>query len=219
MFLDEGGNLDFSAKGSRYFSLSCITIERPFLLHTALDGYKYDLIEFGKNIEYFHCADDNSFVRARVFQIIQQNLQAFRIDSLIVEKCKTGPALQETMKFYPKMLGYLIRYVVKGYDLNKVDEIIVITDSIPVNKRRQAIEKAVKTTLAEMLPIDTEYRILHHASKSHYGLQIADYCNWAILRKWERGDAEHYETIKPSLQSEYNIFQSGTRKYYNDGRN
>jgi hypothetical protein len=39
-----------------------------------------------------------------------------------------------------------------------------------VQKKRKAVEKAIKTVLAVMLPAGMRYRILHHASRSHYGL-------------------------------------------------
>ncbi|WP_448508115.1 DUF3800 domain-containing protein, partial [Immundisolibacter sp.] len=68
-----------------------------------------------------------------------------------------------------------------------VDEVIVITDTIPIQKKRQAVEKAIKGALSAMLPAGMRYRILHHASRSHYGLQVADYCNWAVFRKWQKG--------------------------------
>ena len=91
---------------------------------------------------------------------------------------------------------------------------MVITDSIPVNRKRKAIEKALKQVLKEMLPTTAPYRIMHHASKAHHGLQIADYLNWAIYRKWEHGDPESFDTISKLVRSEYDIFQTGTRYYY-----
>jgi hypothetical protein len=75
-------------------------------------------------------------------------------------------------------------------------------------------QKAVKETLTEMLPDQMKYRVLHHASKSSFGLQVADYCNWAIFRKWERGDTRSYDLIRSRVKSEFEIFRTGTRKYY-----
>jgi hypothetical protein len=33
LFLDEGGNFDFNAAGTKYFSLTCVTMKRPFGFH------------------------------------------------------------------------------------------------------------------------------------------------------------------------------------------
>ena len=217
IFLDEGGNFDFSSSGTKYFTLTCVSKMRPFSLHTQLDTYKYDLIEHliqpRIEIEYFHCADDNSFVRSKVFDLLAMTLERNSVDAVVVEKRKTGPALQAPEKFYPKMLGFLLRYVLERAAPN-LDELVIITDSIPVNKKRRAVEKALKLVLAEMLPRSTPYRIMHHASKAHYGLQIADYLNWAVQRKWEKNDASSYAKIQHLIRSDYDIFKGGQRYYY-----
>lgn len=214
IFLDEGGNFDFSPKGTPYFTLTSVVRKRPFRLNSGLDEYKYDLLEYSLDQEYFHCADDNSHVKRGVFGRIAEMLEGLRIDSLIVEKRKTEPALRDEKRFYPEMLGYLLRYVLQRENGHHLDEVIIITDAIPLNKKRQAVEKAVKQILAKMLPNDCKYRVLHHASKAHYGLQIADYCNWAIYRKWNTGEIKYYNLIKPAITSEYELFRDGQLKYY-----
>lgn len=214
VFLDEAGDFNFSASGTRFFALTSITTTRAFPWDAPLLSLKFDLIEVGLDIEYFHAAEDRQAVRDQVFKIIGAHLSNLRIDSLIIEKRKTGPALQVLEKFYPGMIGYLLRYVLDPQNLGDIAEVIVITDNIPVSKKREAVEKAIKQTLSRMLPSGTKYRILHHASKSCVGLQMADYCNWAIFRKWERGDLRSYDLIRSGLRSEYDIFKSGTRYYY-----
>ena len=214
LFLDEAGNFDFSPQGTKYFMLSAISKERPFCAYREMTELKYDLVENGEAIEYFHASEDKQAVRDRMFGIIQRNLQGVRIDSLIIEKRKTGPALHAPERFYPKMLGYLLRYVLNAYSLGQYREVIVFTDKIPVNRKRQAVEKAVKLTLAEMLPKTARYRLLHHDSKSNMDLQIVDYCNWAIYRKWGFGDARSYALIQSAISSEYDIFKRGTTFYY-----
>lgn len=214
LFLDEGGNFDFSPSGTRHFVLTSVATRRPFPTHGPLDEFRHDCLEYGLDTEYFHCADDNTHVRRKVFDLIGQHLHALRVDSLIVEKPKAGPALRDDKRFYPEMLGHLLKYVVPRELKDGVDEVIVITDTIPIQKKKQAIEKAIKGALAKMLPPGMRYRILHHASRSHYGLQVADYCNWAIFRKWQKGETEYYDRIKPALRSEFDIFRTGTRFYY-----
>jgi len=214
IFLDEGGNFDFSPTGTTYFTLTSITKTRPFQIAPILESLKYDLIETGLDIEYFHAAEDRQAVRDKVFASIQQFINTLRIDSLIVEKKKTGPALRVDTQFYPRMIGYILGYVLKSNAARNCDEVIVITDTIPIKKKREAVEKAIKTILKQKLPKTSKYRVLHHASKSTFGLQVADYCNWAIFRKWEKGDTRSYDLIKSRVLSEYDIFQKGTRKYY-----
>ncbi|MEI8290980.1 MAG: DUF3800 domain-containing protein [Verrucomicrobiota bacterium] len=214
VFLDEAGNLDFSAQGTKFFLLGAITKERPFNAYKELTELKYDLVELGTNVEYFHASENAQPVRNRVFDIIQRNLAGVQVDVLVVEKRKTGPALQPVENFYPRMLGYLLRHILGQYDLKSFQEVIVFTDSLPVQKKREAVEKVIKTTLAKLLPASARYRLLHHDSKSNFDLQIADYCTWAIYRKWNSGDVRSYQNIQPAVRSEFDIFRSGTKFYY-----
>jgi hypothetical protein len=214
IFLDEAGNLDFSPTGTKFFLLGALTKERPFHAYKELTELKYDLAELGLDLEYFHAAEDNQATRNRVFDIVRSNLGGVRLDALVVEKCKTGPAMRAEEQFYPRMLGYLLRYILGQHDLPLYKEVIVFTDTLPVQKRRAALEKAVKTTLAAELPATARYRLLHHASKSNLDLQIADYCTWAIYRKWNAGDTRSYQHIQSAVTSEFDIFRSGTTRYY-----
>lgn len=70
IFLDEAGNFDFSVTGTRYFVVACVTRERPFGDYSDFIKLKYDLIEQGGEVEYFHASEDKQSVRDQVFQII-----------------------------------------------------------------------------------------------------------------------------------------------------
>jgi hypothetical protein len=214
IFLDEGGNFDFSEKGTKYFTLTALSAVRPFSWETDLLRTKYDLIEDGVSIEAFHATEDKQPTRNRVFAAIAQYLANIRLDTLIIEKRKTRPPLQVEELFYPRMLAYLLRYIFKNIAAQAYQSVIVITDTIPIHKKREAIEKAVKETLNHMLPTDISYQILHHASKSSMTLQAVDYCNWAIYRKWANDDTRSYDIISSSIKSEYDIFQKGTTLFY-----
>lgn len=214
IFLDEGGDFNFSPTGTRFFTLTSIAKVRPFNVSHALHSLKFDLMEEGVDIEHFHASADKQKTRDRVFDIINRNLVDQVIDSLIVEKAKTGPALQVPAKFYPRMIGYLLVYVLQNSDLSGISEVIIVTDSLPLQKKRKAIEKAIKMSLRAELPKSVRFRVMHHASKSCFGLQIADYCNWAVYRKWERGDTRSYDLIKHGIRSEFDIFRTGTTMYY-----
>ena len=214
VFLDEGGNFDFSANGTRFFTLTSVTKNRPFQAYNKLIELRYDLIEEGIDLEYFHASEDRQAVRNKVFDVMKTFLSNFRVNSVIIEKRKTGTALQEASKFYPRMLGYLLRHLLQKLNMNSFSEVIVITDRIPVHRKRNAIEQAVKQTLKEMLPDKNKYRILHHDSKSSVGLQIADYFNWAIFRAWEKDDKRSLNTILDAVKSQFDIFKRGKRFYY-----
>ena len=192
--------------------LGCVVYRRSCPLYSEMMDLRYDLMEEGHDIERFHATSDRQQVRDRVFGVIGKHLGDIEIHSLIVEKAKTHPFLRDMLKFYPRMLGYLLRYVFSK--LRNFEEIIVITDSIPVSKQRKAVEKAVKLTLADVLPDDVQYRIYHHDSRSNMGIQIADYCTWAIQRKWKEADERSYLLVRDAVRSEFDIFKAGATRFY-----
>ena len=214
IFLDEGGNLDFSLNGTKFFTFTSVTKCRPFALDSHLLSLKYDLLEEGLELERFHASEDRQHVRNRVFEKIANNLESFRIDSIVVEKRKTQPQLQAEETFYAVMLGYLLKHVFKKTSSEGYSQVIVTTDTLPLKSKREAFEKAIKKTLVAMLPPLTKYKILHHDSRSSMSLQVADYCNWAIFRKWNLGDTRSYELVREGIKSEFNIFQTGETFYY-----
>ena len=117
------------------------------------------------------------------------------------------------------MMGYLLRYYVFNGILTlkpPVRKVVIITDTLPLNKKKKQMVKAIKTHLASILPSTIPYAILHHDSKSNFGLQVADYYNWAILRKWKDGDLRSYRRVAKAVASEFDIFKNGYVVYYNN---
>jgi len=202
VFLDEGGNLDFSANGTRYFTLTGVTKERSFEMYGPLTELKYDLLERGIDLEYFHASEDNKAVRAQVFAIIAAHLETLRIDSMIVDKKCVHSKWRPEVRFYPQLIGRFLGHLLQDLGSPTMRELLVITDQIPTAHRRHAVVKAIKMVLSKALPDGTAYRIFHHDSKSNFDLQIADYCNWALFRKWERGEQDYYQSIKRSIRIE-----------------
>lgn len=216
IFIDEGGNLDFSPKGTKYFTLTALSKFRPFSAAKQLYDLKYDLIEGGICLNRFHATEDMQHTRDKVFGIISQNLEGCRFDSVIVEKSKTYLPLRIDEKFYPKVLGYLLKYVLEQYQREAVSRVIVITDTLPVKRNRKAIEKAAKSVLSNLVKSHsiTSYELLHHTSSSSFDLQIVDYANWAIYRRWETGDTRSLQLIRKAVCSQFDIFSSGTQHHY-----
>ena len=93
IFIDEGGDLEFSEKGTKIFTLTALSKIRPFVIYEPLINLKYDLWQKGIEFEYFHATEDTQQTRDQVFNLISNNLSRFTIDSVIVEKRKTNPSL------------------------------------------------------------------------------------------------------------------------------
>ena len=145
---------------------------------------------------------------------MQEILSRFTVDSIIVEKRKTHPSLQDHFKFYQKIFEILLDYILER-NRNYFSQIIILTDTIPVKREKSEIQKAIKSyTSGWAAKSGSRYAIHHYASKSDLNLQIVDYFNWAIFRKWERKDERSYKLIANAVVSEFEVFQSGTTYFY-----
>lgn len=202
LFLDEAGNFDFSPSGTAFFILGSLFKERPFAAYRQLTELKYDLIEGGQDLEYFHASHDRQHIRNQVFSIIASRLEGCRIDASIVEKSQVQSAQRDDISFYCRVVTLHLCRVFESMDWTGVDELLVITDRVPVNSKRRAVEKAIKQTLAQVLGSGFRHRIMHHDSKSNPDLQIADYCTWAIQRKWMLHDERSHRIIAPAVGEE-----------------
>ncbi len=212
IFLDESGNLDFSARGTRYFVLASVSMVRPFPMYEALDAYKYECLEYGLDHERFHCSTDNRHVRGKVFGIIGAHLAEISVHSLVAEKRAANASLSGNGRLYAEMLSSLIGRVLSGVMESEARKVVVIADLVPVRSRRKAIEKSVRSALTKSLPSRPIFRVLHHDSRAHYGLQVADYLCWAVFRKFERGDAGYFDQIRPAMLSDVASLESLTAR-------
>lgn len=210
IFADEAGNLDFSDKGTRFFILTALSKIRPFLVFEKLTNLKYDLWEKDVNFEYFHATEDTQLTRDEVFKILSKHCRKFTINSIVVEKRKTHPYLQDDARFFQKTFEILLNYILSR-NTDAYKKIIIVTDNIPIRKNRRNIEKAIKQFISSW---SVEYKILHYSSKSDINLQIVDYFNWAIFRKWERNDLRSYNLIKKVVKSEFDVFRMGQQYFY-----
>ena len=202
-FIDESGNLDFSENGTSFFLLTCVRMTRPFLLADELDAFRHRRLEEGVNQVSFHCAKEGRSARGKVFELIARNLDEIKIDCLVLEKKHIDAHLSTPEKAYPWMLQNLMRTIMPYEDTEDESRTVIITDTVPVSRgKRKSVIRKIRRGLAEFQSQTTKFHIYHHLSSSHYGLQIADYCSWAIFRKWEMGDTAWYNRIKPSIAKE-----------------
>src|SRR5262249_54029352 len=113
--------------------------------------------------------------------------------------------------------SYLTKYVVQRCNDVPDERIVVITDTLPTAKHRNAIQKSFKGYLGANLGT-RPFTLLHQASNSHMSLQVADYLTWAVHRKWTHGDMRSYDRVRHLIRSEFDIFAVGKEYFYGDGK-
>ena len=213
VYADESGNFDFSPnpKASKYFILTTVLMT-DHKIASALFDLRRQLEWIGFNMRAgFHASEDKQKVRDAVFQILRQ--YSFRVDATIIDKRKTQPQLRQTnMRFYQYAWYYHMKYVTPRIATN-VDEIMVVAATIATKKKEAAFSAAIEDVMDQVSPTNSMRNTLWPAA-SDPCLQIADYCSWAIQRKWEIGDDRSYKLINGNILSEYNLFSRGNVYYY-----
>lgn len=214
VFADESGNFDFSRNSgaSRYYILTTVTFFDDRATCRDLDDLRYDLAWRG--IDHpgpFHATEDSQRIRDEVFAILAPH--RFRVDALIMEKSKAQPHLRaEETVFYRYAWWLLMRHVARTI-ARPPDELLVVAASIGTRKRRDGFHSAVRRVMHQVLP-DLSMRTAAWRDDADTGLQVADYCAWALKRKWEDGDLRSYVLIEDKIRSEFDVFRAGTRHYY-----
>jgi len=224
IFIDESGNFDFSPKGTKYFILSAVSTLNP-LGKEKLEEIKYDLMKNGNNLEYFHASEDKQFVRNQVYGFIE-NMKDIEIDSVIVQKNKANPSLYipEKKKMSKKEKGYklyiivlrtLLKYIFKRYkNSENIDQVIIVLSSIFNTNKQYLIKMIIKKYLKQKIP--KPFFLYFHECRSDKNTQIADYCCWAIYKKWTDGEIRPYNAVNKGskIKSEFDIFKTGQTIYY-----
>lgn len=212
VFSDEAGNFDFSRhpSASRYFVLCTVTADDCSVGDELLD-LRRRLGWQGVHLDsVFHATADPQAVRDEVFNLLQS--ADFRVDATVFEKSKAQPHLQSDRALY-KLAWYIHFKHIAPSIATSDDRLFVVASSLGTKKRRGSFHTAVDDVVRQVTPC-RRYRVAFWPAASDPCLQVADYCTWAIQRKWERNDIRSYELIEPKLRSEFDAWKVGIRHFY-----
>ncbi len=92
-------------------------------------------------------------------------------------------------------------------------ELMVTAASIGTKRGQVAFTEAVNDVVFQQTA-GIHWRTAFWPAQTDPCLQIADYCTWAIQRKWERGDTRAYDLIKSKVVREYDLWKNGEQHYY-----
>ena len=213
IYADESGNFDFSNQpgASRYFILTSVAVTDHAI--------EADLLELRRELAWegeplaggFHATNDKQRVRNRVFDALGPH--DFRVDATILEKRKVNPRLRTTV---PRFYGFAWYAHLAGLVpalAPRSDELHVIAASIGTAATRAAFYSEVGIATSNTIPTAAMKAAMWSSATSPL-LQVADYCAWAVGRKWERADTRAYAQIEGKIASEFNVFQGGATAYY-----
>lgn len=212
-FVDEAGNFDFSRKpdASKYFILTSVIME-DLAAADALLELRRQMAWDGVDLTgAFHATTDKQAVRDVVFAQISQ--MQIRVDATIFEKRKTVPHRQVQLPFYKLAWFEHTRHVIPAA-IPQDQELHVVAASLSTKNRQKQMASAIRDVVEQAGRSNTTTRINHWPCSIDPCLQIADYCCWAIQRKWERDDDRSHLLIDHLIQSEYDMWSRGSNFYY-----
>lgn len=213
VFADESGNFAFNRKpgSTKYFILVTITLS-DCECGAALLALRRELAWDSVGLENeFHATTDEQAVRDRVFKTIQSF--PLRIDATILEKAKAQPQLRSSeTRFYQYAWFFHMKYVMRRI-VRSSDQALVVGASIGTKRQRSAFRDAIHDVISQVSGTG-DHRVASWSADSDPCLQVADYCAWAIQRKWEMGDPRSYDLISDKIATEFTPFAAGPTLYY-----
>lgn len=204
LFVDEAGNFDFKPSGTRYLVLASVALD-DCAVGDALLALRRDLVWEGENpSDAFHASEDAQKVRDRVFGLLQSF--PFRVDATVFDKAKVDEHRRDEEHFYGLAWSIHMQQVVArvaGPD----DELMVVGASLGT-RRRQAALAAIVHPVVHQAASCRVVRVGYWPAATDPCLQVADYCCWAVHRKWERGDTRSHALIGEKIGVEIDVFDA-----------
>lgn len=222
LFADESGCLVFKDNGtaSRYFILAtaCFAganaaLELLALRRELLWLRNTGAIRASTRIDnHFHATKDEVAIRHAVYRRLQEI--DFRVDATILEKRKALPWITaNSAEFYRYAWFYHLKYVAPKIADSKDCELHVLPASLGTRRQKAAFNNSVNNVLQQVLP-RAKWSVDFVPSSADPGLQVADYCAYAIFQKWERANSRWYDYISAKMRSEFNLWGRGSNYYY-----
>jgi hypothetical protein len=213
VFSDEAGDFTF-AKGnniSRYFIVCTITMPSCEVGHDLL-ALRRELVWKRQPVrDFFHAAEDKQSIRDAVFEAIKTH--KFKVQATIMEKSKAMPRVRPTKhRFYQYGWLYHFKHSLAPH-LKDDDEYLITAASVGTRKGQAVFTNAVNDVVQQHLKREN-WRTDFWPSANDPCLQVADYCTWAIQRKWERNDKKSFDLIKDRISYEFDLWSHGRTHYY-----
>jgi hypothetical protein len=218
IFADEAGCLGFKQGPniSRFFILCTVTMEDTAVVQALIDLRRRLAWEDQELGDFFHASTDRQAVRDAVFrEIIKHD---FTVQATIMEKAKAQPHITKSASvFYQYAWYYHFKFATKPF-LKDGSQTLITSASIGTKKERAAFENAVNEVMRQSMP-KLEWKTDFMPAQADPCIQVADYCAWAIQRKWEslhkeNPDTRSYDLIKNRITYEYDLWKKGTTTYY-----
>lgn len=214
VFADEAGDFVFNrhARSSRYFILCTVTLDCCDIGHHVLDLRRQLAWEGLPVGGFFHACEDKQVVRDRMFQLLAD--ADLSVEATLLEKSKAQPQTRTSSARFYQYAWFYHFLGIRNRVARGADELFITAASVMQKKKQKAFSMAVSDVADQYYGDRIKWVANHPPSASDPCLQVADYCTWALQRKWERNDTRSYDLIKPKIRHEYDSWAHGAKHYY-----
>lgn len=208
MFADEAGDFTFkrTSNASRYFILATLTCHSCAMANDLLALRRRYALE-GSDAERFHATGDKQSVRNAVFAIFERH--PFRVDATILEKAKAPASIRPDEPSFYRVAWELHLARIAPAIVASGDKILVTAAALETRATKAAFKNALNNALQSSVPRD-RWEVAFMTSASEPMLWAADYCAWAIQRRWALGDTRSHALIADRIASEVDVWDQET---------
>jgi hypothetical protein len=218
VFADEAGCFVFKRRKegrkdgpSDYFILTTVSAPEWGISDDLLKIRRKLALNGDPDRDKLHATTDFQEVRNEVFAIIAK--QPFRIDATILQKSKAQPQTRTSDERFYQHAWYFHMKHVAPIIANHCERMLITAAALGQKRTRAAFKAAVNNSVQQILPRD-RWEVAFHESCKDPLLWVADYCSWAIQKKWEHGDTRSYDLISAKIRTEYDLFAPGPKEYF-----
>ncbi len=218
VFADEAGTLVFSPKDrSRYWILTTVTVSDWSIGDALLSLRRMLAWEGVATHPEFRASEEQQAVRDKVYATLQGLV--FRVDATVFEKRKVQPHIaRRSLYFYQLAWYYHLRHLIPSI-APPGTRLLVLAATIGERKsKQQSFGDAVRDVVRQVAP-GRDARCAFWMARTDPCLWLADYCSWAIQRKWEHkwqgaADDRSHRLVSQHIRSEFDMFSRSAQLYY-----
>ncbi|MBN6052452.1 hypothetical protein JYK22_10965, partial [Nonomuraea sp. RK-328] len=203
MYADETGNWDMSGSvgASGYFGFGTAVVAREHGTEMWA-GFKLrcDLERRGVSLPRgLHAKDDSHATRDEMFHLIGR--QRPRVDVTFLCKANAHPSVRERPHWLYK-LAWLSHFKNTIEQVSTPGDTVYVIAATLTTNRRIMNARAALAEVCERYVTDRHVVLCVWDAPSAWGIQVADYCLWAVQRHREGRACKWYESqVEPNLGS------------------
>jgi len=195
VYVDESGNFDFSASGTKHFVMTAYVTTEPLFAATRIARLKYYLLSQGVGISNFHASEDSQRVRNQVFEQLAK-LRNLTAHTLWLKKDTLRSEAKSAAAIYELAGLEMARIAGEEANLRNAESVVMVFDKTLIYREEQAFLSKAKAVLFEL---SHPFHIYFHNVSKDFNGQIADYIAWSHYVALERNEFRPLAALPPEL--------------------